>query len=131
MFLKDIPRERIIVDADKAFAAHRKPGKHCEFILFVLEGCRKLVAAPLELKSGSVDVSDALKQLQACAAFAEQFSPAEATVSCRPVLFHGSRIHRNELSALNRNKIWFRGMFLTVKISRCGRSRNLADSLGI
>ena len=131
MFLKDIPRERIIVDADKAFAAHRKPGKHCDFILFVLEGCRKLVAAPLELKSGRLDVSHALEQLQAGAAFAEQFSPAEATAICRPVLFHGRGIHPKELRALNRNKIRFRGMFLTVKISRCGRSRNLAESLGI
>lgn len=107
------------------------PGKHCDFILFVLEGCRKLVAAPLELKSGRVDVWDALEQLQAGAAFVEQFSPAEATAICRPVLFHGRGIHPKELRTLNRSKIRFRGMSLTVKISRCGRSRNLADSLGI
>jgi hypothetical protein len=131
MFLEDIPRERIIVDADKAFEAHGQQGKRCDFILFVLEGCQKLVAVPLELKSGRLDVSHALEQLQEGAAFAEQFSPTEADVICRPVLFHGRGLHPKDLSTLNRNKIQFRGVPLTVKIGRCDRSRNLADAMGI
>ncbi len=72
MFLEDVPRERVVVDADKAFEAQGYSGKRCDFILFVLEYGRKLVAAPVELKSGSVDVSDALEQLQEGAAFAER-----------------------------------------------------------
>ena len=129
--LEDIPGDRIVVDADKAFQAHGREGKKCDFILFVLEGGRKLVAAPVELKSGGVDVSDALEQLQAGAAFAERFAPEADGVECRPILFHGSAIHRNDRSTLNRKKIRFRGADLTVKTKRCGRPRNLAEALEI
>ncbi len=129
MFLEGVPRERIVVDADKAFDAQEHLGKRCDFILFVLEGRRKLVAVPIELKSGRVDVSHAVEQLQEGAAFAEQFSPEETEVICRPILFHGKRIHRKDLSTINRNKVRFRGVPLTVKISRCNKPRNLADAL--
>ena len=130
-FLEDVPRERIVVDADKAFEAHKAPGKRCDFILFVLEGGRKLVAVPVELKSGRVDVSDALEQLQGGAAFAERFAPEASGAVCRPILFHGSAIHPKDRSTLNRGKIRFRGMGLTVKTSRCNRPRNLAIALEI
>ena len=125
----DVPRERIIVDADKAFDAHEQQGKRCDFILFVLEGGGKLVVAPIELKSGRVDVSDALEQLQEGAAFAERFAPKALRAACRPVLFHGSKIHPRDRSRLNRGKIRFCGVNLTVKTSRCGKPRNLADAL--
>lgn len=131
VFLDDIPGERVIVDADKAFEAHGQCGKQCDFILFVLMGGRKLVAAPVELKSGRVDVSDALEQLQEGAAFAERFAPEAGGVECRPILFHGSAIHRKDRSTLNRKKIRFRRVNLTVKTKRCGRPRNLAEALEI
>ena len=131
VFLEDVPRERIVVDADKAFEAHGQWGKRCDFILFVLEGAQKLVAVPVELKSGNVDVSDALEQLQKGAAFAERFTPEASGAVCRPILFHGKAIHRKYRSAINRKKIRFLGVNLTVKISRCNRPRNLADALGI
>ena len=130
VYLDDVPRERIVVDADKAFEAHGRQGKRCDFILFVHEGCRKIIAAPIELKSGTVDVSHALGQLRVGAAFAERFSPKDCEVICRPILFHGKRIHPKDRSTLNRNKIRFRGVDLTVKTSRCNRSRNLAEALG-
>lgn len=129
--LKDVPRERIVVDADKAFEAHGQSGKRCDFILFVPGGGRQIVAAPIELKSGRVDVSDASEQLRQGAAFAERFTPGESETACRPILFHGRRIDRNDLSKLNRTKIRFRGVDLTVMTSRCNRPRNLADALKI
>ena len=131
VFLEDIPRERIVVDADKAFEAYEAPGKRCDFILFTLKCGRKLVAAPIEIKSGKVDVSDALEQLQEGAAFAERFAPEDSEAVCRPVLFHGSAIHPKDRSRLNRKKIRFREVNLTVKTSRCNRRRNLADALEI
>ena len=127
--LKDVPRERIVIDADKAFEVHGQSGKRCDFILFVLGSGRKLITAPIELKSGGVDVSGALEQLQEGATFAERFAPTESEAVCRPVLFHGSRIHPRDRNKLNRTKIRFRGMDLTVKTSRCNRPRNLADAL--
>lgn len=131
VFLEDVPRERIIVDADKAFEAHGEQGKRCDFIVFVLEGDRKLVVAPVELKSGRVDVSDAVEQLQKGAAFAERFAPKASGAVCTPILFHGSRLHRKDLSTLNSKKIRFRGMDLTVKVGRCNRPRNLANALAL
>lgn len=128
--LENVPRERIVVDADKAFEAHGCSGKRCDFILFVLKCGRKLVAVPIELKSGRVDVSDALEQLQEGAAFAERFAPKASEAVCRPLLFHGSGIHPKDRSALNRRKIWFSGVGLTVKTKRCNRPRNLDDALG-
>ena len=94
--LEDVPRDRIVVDADKAFETHGHRGKRCDFILFVLGHGRKLVAAPIELKSGRVDVSDALEQLQEGATFAERFAPDVSGAVCRPILFHGSKIHPTE-----------------------------------
>ena len=131
MSLKDIPRMRIVVDADKAFGAHGYNGKRCDFVLFVLECGRKLVAAPIELKSGSVEVSDVLEQLQEGAVFAERFAPKASGTVCRPILFHGAGLHRDDRSRLNRGKIRFRGVNLTVKTKRCNRPRNLADALEI
>jgi len=127
--LEDVPRERIVVDADKAFDAQGHRGKRCDFILFVLEGDGKLVTAPVELKSGRVDVSDALEQLQEGAAFAERFAPNASDAACRPILFHGSKIHPKDWNTLNRKKIRFRGVDLTVKTARCNRPRNLAGVL--
>ena len=129
--LENVPRLRIVVDADKAFEAHGYSGKRCDFVLFVLEDGRKLVAAPIELKSGSVDVSDALEQLQEGAAFAERFSAEASGAVCRPILFHGAGLHRDDRNKLNRGKIRFREVDLTVKTMRCNRPRNLAGALEI
>ena len=131
MFLDDIPRERVVVDAEKAFEAHGWRGKRCDFIVFLPGTDGKLVAAPIELKSGKVDVSDAVRQLQKGSAFAERFVAEEPEVTCRPILFHGGRIQSKERSTLNRKKILFRGVKLTVKTKRCGRPRNLADALDV
>ena len=131
VFLEDIPRDRIVVDADKAFEAHEWRGKRCDFIVFLPGTDGKLVAAPIELKSGKVDVSDAVQQLQEGSSFAERFVTEEPEVACRPILFHGRSIHPKERRALNREKILFRGVKLTVKTKNCGRRRNLADGLGM
>ena len=124
--LTGAPRRRLVVDADSAFPAHGEEGKRCDFILFLSGGDGALVAAPLELKSGGVDASEAVEQLQAGATFAGGFSPR---ADCRPILFHGGRIHRKQRAVLMRRKVDFHGRKLTVKTARCGRPRNLAEAL--
>ena len=131
VYLEEVPSERIVVDADMAFEAHGHFGKRCDFILFVLGGGGRLVVAPIELKSGRVDVSDALEQLQEGAAFAERFVPEASGAACRPVLFHGRGIHRTDRGRINRGKIRFGGASVTVKTGRCDRPRNLAGALEI
>ena len=82
--------------------------------------------APIELKSGNVDDSHAVKQLQAGAAFADRLSRDESGADCQPILFHGKSIHRKQRAALARGKMNFRGRKLTVKTARCGQPGNLA-----
>ena len=117
---------------EKAFEAHGRSGRRCDFILFVPGDGRKLVAAPIELKSGGVDVSEVLAQLQGGRGIRRAICTQEASGAvCRPILFYGGTIHKRQLKALNREKIRFHQVDLTVKIKRCGRRRNLADALEI
>ena len=125
--LTDAPTDRVIVDADKAFPAHRREGKHCDFILFVDRGDGRLLAAPVELKSGQADASKAIEQLRGGAEFAACFAPPDA--DCQPVLFHGKRLRPAERTRLNQRKVAFRDLELTVKTAQCGRPRNLASVL--
>ena len=128
VYLTGAPSQRLIVDADSAFP---QGGKRCDFILFLSGGGGVLTVAPIELKSGKVDASKAVDQLQAGADFADRVSPAADRTECRPILFHGGqRIHRTQKTALAQKKVNFRGRKLTVKIARCGRPKNLANALG-
>ncbi len=122
-----LPSCRIIVDIDRAFPEHGMEGQRCDFVLFLPCTGGNLLAVPIELKSGRVDVSQAAKQLQGGAAFIERFAPKTST--CRPILFHGKGIHSKELEDLNRAKIKFRGLSLTIKKVRCNRPQNLARTL--
>ena len=124
-----VSTDRVIADADLAFPAHGIGGKRCDFVLFLRNEAETLVVAPIELKSGNVDASEAIEQLRNGARFADRFAPNDADAVCRPVLFFGRRIHRTELRALNRERIDFRGLRLAIKKARCGRDGNLARAL--
>ena len=125
------PSYRVVVDADLAFPTHQMEGKRCDYVLFFIGTTNDtLITASIELKSGSVDASEASEQLQRGADFANRFAPKDGTSSCYPVLFHGNRIHRQELKVLNRTKVHFRGLLMTITTARCGKSKNLAHALG-
>lgn len=120
-----LPVRHVIVDADRAFPAHRWTGSRCDFVIFFsASGHRHIVTVPLELKSGRADVYLASKQLQGGADFAANFAPS-GTICC-PVLIHGKRINLREL---NRAKVQFRGQLITIKKGRCNHSGNLAEAL--
>ena len=60
-----LPDQRIIVDADLAFPAHRWEGSRCDFVVFYPAADeRHVVTVPLELKSGRAEVSHVSVQLQ-------------------------------------------------------------------
>lgn len=130
-YMKGIPACRVIVDMDKIPAARHAGGKRCDFVLFFIQEGGKLIVAPIELKSGDVDGSEVAEQLRSGTGFADRTSPAKPEPHCRPILFHGKRIHSRQRKALNRSKVIFRGSELTIKTARCGRSRNLAGVLGM
>lgn len=125
--LTDAPTDRVIVDADKAFPAHGWKGKRCDFILFMDRPGVPLLAAPVELKSGRPDASEAVEQLQGGANFTADLAPSNAV--CLPILIHGKSIHKKELMVLNRAKISFRGRKLTIGKAQCGQPRNLVNVL--
>lgn len=124
-----VPADRVIVDADKAFPAHKMGGKRCDFVLFTERDDERILVVPIELKSGKADSSEAVKQLQGGAKFAEQVGQLPPNAVCRPVLIHGRGLHRAQLKTLGRNKVVFRGYNLTVMTARCGEPRNLASAL--
>ena len=126
-----IPACRVIVDMDKIAAARSAEGKRCDFVLFLSQERGKLIVAPIELKSGYVDGSEAAEQLCSGTGFADRASPAKTKLCCQPILFHGKGIDPLQRRALNRSKITFRGTKLTIKTARCGRPRDLAGALGV
>ena len=131
--LEDVPSHRVVVDADKAFPARKIGGKRCDYVLFFLNAdSDTLLAVPIELKSGGVkSVSEVSEQLQRGAEFAERFAPEAIESLCLPVLFHGGNIHEKQRKTLNRTKVRFRGLKLTIKTARCNRPKNLASALGM
>ena len=126
--LAGVPIARVIVDADKAFPAHGQEGRRCDFILFVDRDDGRLLAAPVELKSGRPKVSKAIEQLRGGANFAACFA-SRPNAACRPILIHGKGLRRKERATLNRAKVAFCGREWTVRTARCGRPRNLARIL--
>lgn len=128
--MSGVPSPRVIVDADRAWPAHGIEGGRCDRVLFVIDGVPgRLVAVPIELKSGGVDASKAAQQLQTGADFVHRFVPSAARLKCRPILIHRRSLDRQERKTLNRAKIRFRGQHLTIATARCGRPRNLASTL--
>ena len=130
--LEDLTARRVVVDADRAFPAHAIGGNRCDYILFFINPTTKtLLAVPIELKSGGVNsASEVSEQLQGGADFAERFAPQGIESLCLPVLFHGQKIHKKQRKTLNRAKVRFRGLQLTIRTARCNRPKNLVSALG-
>lgn len=124
-----VSSDRVVVDTESAFPDHGLRGKRCDYVLFAANPQGNLVAAPMELKSGNVDASEAADQLQGGATFAERVAPATSATVCCPLLFHGRSMHPKERRALNRRKIEFCGQRVTIKTARCNRPGNLAEAL--
>ena len=128
VFMTGIPSPRVVADADRAFPPHGILGRRCDFVLFFQTAPSILVIVPIELKSGA-DTSGVAEQLQAGATFAERIVPETPCSIFRPILFHGRSLHAKQRKALNRAKVRFRGVDLSIKTARCGRPRNLAQAL--
>jgi hypothetical protein len=131
VFLADLPTDRIIIDADLAFPAHGWEGERCDFVVFLFGSDANLYAVPVELKSGSIPIAKTVRQLRKGAEFVDRFGPEEPPPACRPILIHGRRISFRERKRLNRLKVTFRGLELTIKTARCGHPGNLALALEV
>ena len=122
-----VPAPYVIVDADEAFPAHG-----IDRVLFLLGPApRRLVSAPIELKSGGLNASHVADQLQGSIEFVNRVAPPGAPLACRPILVHGHGLHPKQRKALGRIKIRFRGQRLTIATARCNRPGNLATALQV
>lgn len=125
LFLDDFPVNRVIVDFDVLPGSPLGPSeKKPDFLVVAASSGNAAWVAPIEIKGSKVkvDVSDAVRQLQAGADIAEKHvTPGRAAnIVFRPVLT-GSSIPKAERSALSKSKIRFHGMAEVVRHRRCGR----------
>ena len=125
--LRDAPSPYLLVDMDcRALGIPADSGR-CDF-LFV--GCESTRGAgwvvPLELKSGSPDATDIVKQLQAGAQFAQTCLaeavdriPAQHESTFLPVAVYGGKLHRAQSDKLRKSRILFHGKRYEIKLHRC------------
>ena len=120
-----LPHSRIVVDIDQACPDREVVGSRCDFVVFFAhDSPHRVVAVPLELKSGSAIAAHVSAQLQQGADFADRVAPPET--GCLPVLMRRGKIN---LHKLNREKIEYRGLQLTIRVGRCNKLNNLSDVL--
>ena len=126
-----IPRERVVLDVDLASPAGRAVKAQCDLVLFFVDTPQNsLVGVPMELKSGNVDTSEAIQQLQEGARLVEQLAPRTLKTICIPVIVHGGQIHRRQRrKRIKPAKIKFRGEKFSIHTTRCGYEGNLAAAL--
>ncbi|MCY3824906.1 MAG: hypothetical protein OXG62_13685 [Nitrospinae bacterium] len=116
--LKGAPQQRVIIDFDKPDSPLGERDTRCDFLFVADDSNGPGWVAPLELKGGRVDVSEAIEQLQAGARVAEALVSQDLKVNFRPVLASGN-IPKAERTALKRT-ISFHGNSTPVRRIRCG-----------
>lgn len=123
--LNNLPKPYVLIDMDckelKLTASNR-----CDY-LFISNKERQCLVVPIELKSGGLDASQVIKQLQAGSKFAASIMPQNIRVHFIPIVAHGGRSHPHELKKLRQQRIRFRQIQAQIKLTRCGRS--LSDQL--
>ena len=116
--LEGAPSVRIIVDMDCGALQFPKDHKRCDY-LFVGEEHETTCVAPIELKSGRVDASTVLEQLEGGAGMAETWLPQDVSVRFVPILAHGKKIHPNDQKRLSR-PLTLRGQRRKIERIKCG-----------
>lgn len=121
--LAGFPAARVAVDFDKRGSPLGPSDKRPDFLVIAAPADDVGWVAPVELKKGSADVSDAAKQLQAGANIAERrvSQSGVANTVFRPVLATGNmrRAEQRELT-LKKNRVRFRGEWTGIERIDCG-----------
>lgn len=125
--LNNLPKPCVLIDMDceklKLTASNR-----CDY-LFISNKKKQCLVAPIELKSGGLDASQVIKQLQAGSNFAARIIPDhyDVEVQFTPIVAYGGGAHPRELKKLKGQRIRFRQVQAQIKLTRCGKS--LSDQL--
>ena len=128
--MENIPTNRIVLDVDLAFPTGRTRANQCDFVLFYIDSNRNsLFGVPMELKSGDVDASQVVAQLQEGARIVDRCTPNDIEMDLVLVLVHGGGIHRSQRNRLRTSRIRFRGAEFPINTTRCSHQGNLAQAL--
>ena len=126
-----VPSQRIVIHVESEFDFQKKTEKRCDRLLFFINTERRLVAVPIELKSGTSRESDVAEKLENSLRFAEKIAAATSisqTEYC-PVLFQGRGIKWSNPRGLKQLRVRFRGKNLQVLIGKCGGRKHLINIL--
>ena len=124
--LKDAPEPRLIVDFDKPGSPLEQNQTRCDYLFVADSGECVGWIAPLELKRGSLQAGEVVRQLRAGAKAAEKFVSPNEKMKFRPTAAFGN-IHRAEITKL-KEKIRFHGHVEAIRLIKCGDS--LRKALG-
>ena len=129
--MEGVPSKRIVVHVENEFDLQKKDEKRCDRLLFFINTEKRLVAVPIELKSGTAKESEVIEQLENSLKFAEQIASATSTSQTEycPVLFHGKDIKWSNPRGLKQLRVKFRGKNLLVLRGNCGGKKHLANIL--
>ena len=122
---------RIVVHVENEFDFHKKTEKRCDRLLFFINTDKRLVAVPIELKSGKAEESDVVEQLENSLKFAEKIAASTSTSQTEycPVLFQGRGIKWSNPRGLKQLRVRFRGKNLLVLRGKCSGKKHLANLL--
>ena len=127
--LTGLPTDKVVVDMDAVFPSGQGGQKQCDYVIFFLNTSGDTCfAVPIELKGGAV--KGARAQLQQGANFAARYMPKGCKTICVPILFHNG-LSTSARKALQKGKVRFRGVNMTVETTRCGVDGNLAAVLSL
>lgn len=115
--LKGIAPPPLVLDADAHCELVKREGKKPDYYVFPIAD--QLVLVVVELKSGRLDASDAIDQIQAGATIWEPIM-ASSLSKFYPLLLCGRGGHANELKVLGRRRVRFLGKDYLVILRRCG-----------
>ncbi len=130
--MTEIPSKRVVINLEHEFDLRKRTEKRCDRLLFFIHPTEeKLIAAPIELKSGKASESDVTEKLKNSLNFTAQIAPVSirAQIVYIPILFEGRGVKWTNPKGVKQLKVSVHGKRLQILTGRCGRSRNLARAL--
>ena len=88
--LANAPEPRLIVDFDKPGSPLGPESTRCDYLFLAGDKGDVSWVVPLELKRGSLDVDQVVRQLQGGASAAEKLIPQKEAIKLRPVVASGN-----------------------------------------
>ena len=117
--LDELPEPRILVDLDCGELKIDPTKRRCDFVL----ACDEHLIAPIELKSGDVELAQVAEQLTEGGRIADQWLPQDDSLQVRfhPIVVYRKKFNRHKRrKPTAREKVEFRGRLYEIKAIRSG-----------